>query len=127
MQLDVFFIDETNRLNIDWVVENGFWEKTILADQATLPLKGIGSNANIELHNNCGNIILLEVSILISEDIRADKGIAFQLNCVSGLGYSTTFQQYVFSSPPGSQPPAIKWIVCNFAGPETLSMTEQSC
>jgi hypothetical protein len=115
MQLDVFFVDSTNGLNISWVVEGYAWQEAVLADQATLPLKGIGSNANIELHNNCGDITGLQVSILITEDIEANNGIAFQLNCASGLGSSITFQQYLFTSPPGSQPPAIKWGVNNYA------------
>lgn len=119
MQLDVFFVDSTNGLNIFWVVEGYAWERAVLADQATLPPKGIGSNANIELHNNCGDITGLQVAILITEDIRANNGIAFQLNCASGLGSSITFQQYLFTSPPGSLPPAIKWGVNNYAGPDS--------
>jgi len=115
-QLDVFFVDALNQLNIYWVVEGFAWEHALLADQATLPLKGIGSNANIELHNNCSDITGLQVEILITEDIIADQGIAFQLNCASALNYAITWQQYLFTCPPGSQPPVIKWGVNNWAG-----------
>jgi hypothetical protein len=117
MQLDVFFVDSTNGLNIFWVIEGYAWERAVLADQATLPLKGIGSNANIELHNSCADITGLQVEILVTENIRANNGIAFQLNCASSLGSSITFQQYLFTSPPGALPSAIKWGVNNYAGP----------
>jgi hypothetical protein len=120
MQLDVFFIDDNNALNIFWVVEDDGWQNAVLADQARLPLKGIGSNANIELHNNCANILGLEVSILITETIVANDGVAFQLNCQSASGHTIGFQQYIFTIPPGSTPPALKWQVNNFDGANNL-------
>lgn len=115
MRLDVFFINNANQLEIFWVVENETWQRTVLADQAELPSDGIGSYSNFELHNNCDPIIGLEVSILITEDIRADQGIAFQLNCAPVPGDYLTWQQFFFTSPPGSDPPAIKWGVNGWA------------
>jgi hypothetical protein len=109
MRLDVFFIDAANHLEIFWVVESGAWQRTVLADQAALTPSGNVSNMNNELHNNCNHITGLDVSILITEDIRADQGVAFQLNCAPAPGNYLNWLQFLFTCPPGNQPTAIKW------------------
>ena len=63
---------------------------------APKPPEGLGDNFNYIFDSNCANILGLEVTIDVTEEISSTAGFTIQLNCYGATGAESGWQQYVF-------------------------------
>jgi hypothetical protein len=105
--LDAFPIKAADTQNQLWTASEGVWgplgafPKTVRA--VPTPSKGLGSNSNYKLFNNCNPLGDMMVIIDVAEDIGCSLvtggdgtlGFSFQLNCYSPKDHELAYQQFV--------------------------------
>ncbi len=83
------------------------------------PSGGLKSSSNYILYSGCNPVTDLSVTIEITENIVADCGFSFQLNCNSPLGANVFWQQYVIAffppNPPQGLTPTLSASINNWA------------
>jgi hypothetical protein len=81
-------------------IEYAFLEGDLSAGEnpVAAPAAGLGSNSNYFLCN-CSNILDLNLTIEVTEDIKGSDGFSFQVNCYSPSGVDG-IQQYVITMDP---------------------------
>ncbi len=68
------------------------------------PGRGLGSNSNYFLYNDCEPVTGLSVTVEVTKDIKTDIGFSIQLNGYSPQGANCVWQQYImrFGTSNGS-------------------------
>ena len=68
------------------------------------PTRGLGSNSNYLIYNDCDPITGLSVTVEVTKDIKTDIGFSIQLNAYSPQDANCVWQQYImiFNTSNGS-------------------------